>query len=348
MTAYLALRDLRMEQRIPAVDYHPMPGEAVLGLEPGERDTVRDLLFGMLLPSGGDAATTLAVGVAGSVPAFVTEMNRAAAKLGLAHTHYATPVGLDTPGNYSSASDLTDLARILLRKPTFAQIVETPEATLRDGAEVRHVVNHNDLVLRYPWIVGVKTGYTLDAHNVLVAAGRRHGTTLISAVLGTPTEAARDAASLELLRYGFSLYQPQKAIAKGQVLARPEIRNEGGELPLAAVRALRVWTRAGERPRIGVRAPAGVKGPVRRGRRLGRAFVHSGGRAPRSVPLIAAHSVPPPGVPTSLSDALPGSPSHVVLGIAGGIALASGLAVAVFAITAPRGDRLQDQRRGTQ
>ena len=72
MTAYLALRDLRMSQRIPAPEYTPQPGEALLGLRPGERDTVSDLMYGMLLPSGGDAATTLADGVAGSVPAFVT------------------------------------------------------------------------------------------------------------------------------------------------------------------------------------------------------------------------------------------------------------------------------------
>ena len=141
--------------------------------------------------------------------------------------------------------------------------------------------------------------------------------TLISAVLGAPTETARDDASLELLRYGFSLYHPRKAIAKGQVLARPEIRNEGGELPLAAKRALRIWARAGERPRVAVSAPAGVKGPVRRGRRLGRAFVRAGGVRARSVPLVAARSVPPPGVPTGLSEALPGSPSHTVLGAAG-------------------------------
>src|SRR5204862_6630431 len=95
--------------------YHPIPGESLLGLEPGERDTVHDLLYGLLLPSGNDAAVTLADGVAGSVPAFVERMNRAAARLGLQHTHYATPAGLDRPANYSTAADLARLARVLMR-----------------------------------------------------------------------------------------------------------------------------------------------------------------------------------------------------------------------------------------
>ncbi len=123
MTAYLALRDLRPRERLTAPPYQPEPGEALLGLHPGERDTVHDLLYGMLLPSGGDAAVTLADGDAGSIPAFVAKMNRAAAALGLTDTHYSTPVGVDTPGNYSTPRDLAHLARVLLRNPRFARIV---------------------------------------------------------------------------------------------------------------------------------------------------------------------------------------------------------------------------------
>src|SRR5207247_9820303 len=115
----------------------------------------------MLLPSGGDAAITLATGDAGSIPAFVSKMNQAAVSLGLYGTHYSTPVGLDTPGNYSTAADLAKLASILMRDRRFARIVGTAEATLRGGDEVRHVVTRNDLVARSPWVVRAQAGSPL-------------------------------------------------------------------------------------------------------------------------------------------------------------------------------------------
>ncbi len=348
MTAYLALRDLRPRERLAAPPYQPEPGEAVLGLQPGERDTVHDLLYGMLLPSGGDAAVTLADGDAGSIPAFVAKMNRAAAALGLASTHYATPVGVDTPGNYSTASDLAHLARLLLRNPRFARIVGTARKTLTNGGEVRTVMNRNDLVGRYPWIIGVKTGYTIDARYVLVSAARRHGVTLIGAVLGAPSEYARDADSLELLRYGFSLYRPRVAVAPRQALAHPRVADTGGRLPLVAAHRVTVFSRAGQRPVIAVHAPREVEPPVRRGRPLGRALVRGASGATRSVPLVAARSVAPPPAPGGVAQALPGSPSEIAVSVTGAIVLAAGLALAVIAMTAPREGRLLDRRRGSE
>jgi serine-type D-Ala-D-Ala carboxypeptidase (penicillin-binding protein 5/6) len=345
MTAYVALRDMRLSRRLTAPAYHPsVPGESLLGLEPGERDTVHDLLYGLLLPSGGDAAVTLAAGDAGSVPAFVARMNATAARLGLRHTHYATPIGLDTSGNYSSAADLATLARALLRDPRFARIVDAPRATLTSGAVVRHVVNRNDLLFRYPWVIGVKTGYTLDARNVLVAAGRRHGVTLISAVLGAPTEAARDADSVELLDYGFSLYGPRPVVSRGEALARPVVRYRDARLPLVAARGARIWARADERVSTRVRAPSVVDGPIRRGRRLGSAVVRAGGRRSPTIVLRGAHSVPPPTFPGGVEASLPASASRTAVGLGGAVALVAGLALAALVAASGRG-RLRDRRR---
>ena len=89
-------------------------------------------------------------------------------------------------------------------------------------------------MLRVPWIDGVKTGYTLDAGYILVASGRRHGVDLIAVTLGAPTEAARDLDSLELLRYGFSLYRRRAVVAAGEPLARPRVRYREARLPLPA------------------------------------------------------------------------------------------------------------------
>ncbi len=134
--------------------------------------------------------------VSGSVPAFVTAMNRAARRLGLTDTSYANPIGLDDPDNYSSAHDLVTLASILLRNRLFARIVDTPSATLHSGDHPRTVISRNTLLGRAPWLNGVKTGHTLGAGYVLVGSGTQHSTTLISAVLGTPSESARDADTL--------------------------------------------------------------------------------------------------------------------------------------------------------
>ena len=135
--------------------------------------SVHDLLTAMLLPSADDAAVDLAYNVGHrSVSRFVAMMNARARQLGLTHTHYTTPSGLDTPGNYSSAGDLVDLARYLLQhEPFFKAVVRTTHAVLRTGNHVRDVVNLNDLVAHYSWINGVKTGHTLDAGYVLVASG---------------------------------------------------------------------------------------------------------------------------------------------------------------------------------
>ena len=169
MTAYLSLRELPLDQTLVAPPYHPLIGESLMGLQAGESVSVRSLLYGLLLPSGNDAAVALADGVAGSVPAFVTLMNRTAARLGLRDTHYANPIGLDDPGNYSSARDLTDLAVVLLDDPIFRRIVDTPHADV-PGAHPERVVNHNDLVESTPWVEGVKTG--LYARRRLRAGGR--------------------------------------------------------------------------------------------------------------------------------------------------------------------------------
>ena len=179
--------------------------------------SVHDLLLAMLLPSADDAAEDLAYNVGhGSVARFVAMMNRRARQLGLDHTHYSTPIGLDTPGNYSTASDLVKLAEYDLRtQPFFRRAVALPSAVLHTGDEVRVVVNRNDLVGRVPWINGVKTGHTNEAGYVLVGSARRDGMTLLSAVLGTSSEAARDENTLTLLDYGYSNFRTRTPIRAG-------------------------------------------------------------------------------------------------------------------------------------
>jgi len=292
MTAYVAMRELSPDEIVRAAPYEAIYGESLLGLKPGEPVSVRDLLAGLMLVSGNDAAHTLAVATAGSEERFVGQMNRYAAALGLADTHYANSIGLDEPGNYSTAADLATLTRRLLRDPAFAKIVDSEESLLRSLRPPRRIENSNDLLGIEPWVTGVKTGHTFDAGYVLVASGERRGVSLVSATLGEPTEEARFLNSLELLEYGFSQYQRRLPVRAGKAMAEPEIRFSGGQLPLRAERTLQVGLRRDQRLDLRVSAPEEVEGPIRRGAKLGRATVFVDGRRVGSVPLRASRAVP--------------------------------------------------------
>lgn len=294
MTALLTLEQAKLTDRFTAPPYRPAPAESRIDLRSGERMSVRDLLNALLLESANDAAVTLAVGVAGSRAAFVREMNERARQLGLRDTHYANPIGLDQAGNYSSAQDLARLARLALRDPTFARIVDSPSATLASGERVRRVENRNVLVGRYPFVDGVKTGYTIEAGNVLVGAGRRHGVQLVSVVLGEPTEEARNADTLALLRYGFSQYRVYRPVSRGAQLAAVEVRYRDRSVPLVASSSYVFTARRGEQVRAAVDAPPEVDGTAA-GEPLGRVRVLVGGKQVGLVTLVAKDAVEPAG-----------------------------------------------------
>jgi D-alanyl-D-alanine carboxypeptidase (penicillin-binding protein 5/6) len=296
MTAYVVLQELPLDRIVHAAPYHPTYGESLLHLRPEQRISVRDLLYGLVLRSGNDAAYDLARAAAGSEARFVRQMNLRAAALGLADTHFANPIGLDQRGNHSSARDLATLTQHLLRIPVFARIADSRAARLRSVHPPRRIVSINELLQLAPWVTGVKTGHTSDAGYVLVGSGRRKGVDLISVVIGAPTDEDRFQESLELLKSGFAQYRRRLPIRAGQALAMPSIRYSGGKLPLRAAHAVATGVRRGQRLEVDVRAPGRVKGPIARGTRLGRATVTVDGLPAGSTALLAARAVPAAGV----------------------------------------------------
>src|SRR5262249_44304415 len=206
-------------------------------------------------------------------------------------TRYANPIGLDDPDNYSSAHDLINLAGILMRNRLFARIVNTPTATLTSGDHSRTVTSRNTLLGRAPWINGVKTGHTLGAGYVLVGSGTQDSTTLISAVLGTTSEFSRDADTLRLLDYGFSLYHPVQEVRKGEEVASPNLDYRGDHLPLVASRPLSVNVRQGQRVTTVVNAPDEISGAIDRGQPVGRVTVTVDGKPAATSPLVASRAV---------------------------------------------------------
>lgn len=296
MTALIVLEHERHLSRMFAQNnYYPAPADSQIGLVPGERMSVHDLMLAMMLPSADDAAEDLAYNVGnGSIGRFIGMMNARARQLGLTHTHYSTPIGLDTPGNYSSPCDLVKLARYVLQhQPFFRRVVGLRGATLKTGRLIRHVANRNDLVGRIPWINGVKTGHTHGAGYVLVGSGSRDGMYLISAVLGTSSESARDANTLELLDYGFNDFHRVKPIRQGAVIARPPVKDRPGFR--AAVIAGGSFSRiipTSSRLTTRVVMPRRLIGPLARHAVVGKVQVLLDGRVVASVPLLLAQRLP--------------------------------------------------------
>ena len=295
MTAYVTLKEVAPGKTVRAAPYDPIYGESLLNLRPGQEVSIRDLLYGLILRSGNDAAYDLARAVSGSEAAFVGEMNRRASALGLSDTHYANPIGLDQAGNYSSALDLTSLTRRLLDIPAFAKIADSRTAELDSLDPPRKIVTLNDLLFVEPWVNGVKTGHTFDAGYVLVSSGKRKGVELISAVIGAPTEEARDGESLELLESGFEKYRRRVPVRAGEEIASASIRYAGGELPLRAARTVAAGTYRGQRLSVEVRAEDEVEGPIRRGAVLGRVTVLVDGMPAGASALRAGRAIPAAG-----------------------------------------------------
>jgi D-alanyl-D-alanine carboxypeptidase (penicillin-binding protein 5/6) len=297
MTALLTLERTKLGDVLTTTPYHPAPAESVIGLRVGERMTVADLLRGLLLASANDAAATLAARVGGSREAFVRLMNRRARELGLRDTRYANPIGLDQEGNHSSAVDLVKLTLILRRNEFFRRVTDAPRATLDSGAHVRSIVNRNALVRNVAAVNGVKTGHTQRAGYVLVGSATRGGVTVVSAVLGDPSEAARDADSLALLGYGLSRYHRATAVRRGQPLATAKLRFRDERVRLVASRTVRRTVRRGEPIRAHVvGAPAEVEGPLPAGARVGTVEIRWRGRVVERVALLAARAIPAPSL----------------------------------------------------
>jgi D-alanyl-D-alanine carboxypeptidase (penicillin-binding protein 5/6) len=325
MTALLTLEGARPREVFTASDYVAAPVESQIGLRPGERMTVRDLFVALLLESANDAAATLAERVSGSVDEFVADMNERADELGLEDTSYANPIGFDDPLNYSTASDLATLTRELLSRPRFARVVDMPEAELDSGARTRTIDNRNTLVATHPFVTGVKTGHTLGAGYVLIGSAEgTGGARVISVVMGEPSEAARDADTLKLLRWGIGRFRRVQVLDARRTMARADIEYRDERAELVPARDAVLTLRVGEHVRRRVSAPEEVEGPLEAGTRVGSVTVFVDGERVRRVALVTAADVPEAGTLRVLTSVL-GVPLTVVLVIA--ILLGAALAI---------------------
>lgn len=340
MTALVALeREPDLEAKITVPEYDAAPAESLAGIHAGDRMTLRDLLGAMLLPSGNDAAVAIAKGVGGSVPRFVELMNDRSRSLGL-DARFRNPVGLDEPGHHASAADLVKLTLMLRRYPAFRTIVDRKSMRLESATPPITVVNRNTLVQTVPWVDGVKTGHTSKAGYALVGSGRRHGVSVITVVLGDPSEGARDSDSLALLRYAIGRYHRVRPVKQGAVVARLPLRYRDARADIVAATTVTRVARRGQpvTTRV-VDLPADVEGPVAKGTRLGTIEVLQRGKVVERVPAVTAGDIAQASFWERADDHL-GRPWVRVLIV---LALLCGIALAVLLRRSPRSRRSPDE-----
>lgn len=297
MTALVALDRKPLDTVLTASNYRASAAETRLGLRPGERMTLADLVRAMMLPSANDAAQTIAQRTGGSVSRFVTLMNARAREEGLTRTRFTNPVGLDAPTHRTTALDLARLGVLAHDNPFLRATVKRRSISLTSGDGARTIVNRNrTLGVRLPGggvIDGMKTGHTTQAGYALVGSATRGGVTVVSAVLGDPSEATRDADTIRLLRWASGLFQRKVLVREGDAAARVPIEHGKAEqVEVVAGQSLtRVVPRGEAVKLVPVGLPASLEAPVTAGTKVGSARVLVGGRPVATIPLVTRSGV---------------------------------------------------------
>lgn len=293
MTVLVALQHLKLDDEVIVTRSAARVGEERIPLVAGQRITVRDLLKGALIQSANNAADALAAAASGGdIPLFVSWMNARARAIGLHHTHFERPDGLDVPGHVSSARDVAVLAQVAMHSPVVRSLVRERTDTIEGGRVVVHT--WDDLLGVVPGLIGVKTGHTGDAGWCQVAAVRRQGYTIYAVILGSPTRTQRNDDLQRLLEWGVSQYRTSTLVRR-VAYAQAAVGWGRRSVALVASRPLVRVVRAGRPLLERVIAPSAVSLPVVRGQRLGRIEVWDGRTLLGTRPLLAARSVPRPG-----------------------------------------------------
>ena len=207
MTTIVILEKADLNEKVTVSAKAGGTGGSRLGLKRGDKASVRDLLYGLMLRSGNDAAVALAEHVGGSVKEFAELMNEKAAELGLTNTHFVTPHGLDDANHYTTALELAKLTDYAMDNETFAKIVGTKSTTIYINNQPRQINNTNELLGVLNGVVGVKTGFTNNAGRCLVTETKRNNMDIITIVLGADTKKDRTKDSVNLIEYTFSKYK---------------------------------------------------------------------------------------------------------------------------------------------
>ena len=298
MTAYLTFDaikhgtlSMKQELTVPAAAVRNRNDESRMLLSAGQTVKVDELLHGLIVDSGNDAAITLAVNIGGSEAGFVDLMNQEAKQLGMNNTHYTNPVGLPDPQNYSTASDLAILAATIIREyPNYYPLFGLHDYTFNGVSQA----NRNRLLWLDPYVDGMKTGHTESAGYCLVASSRRDDHRLISVLLDAETDSLRAIESQKLMNYGFQNFDAVRLYRKNQPVTQLHIwKGTENSLDAGFRRDLFLTVPKGSLPRlkaiIETRQP--IVAPVLGGQQVGVLKLTLDGKPYAEFPLQALDSV---------------------------------------------------------
>ena len=215
---------LKWDEKVTTSEHAASMGGSQIFLEVGEQMSVEDLVKGICIGSGNDAAVAMAERIGGTEENFVKMMNDEAKRLGLQHTHFENACGLDSDNHYSSAYDMAMIAKELIQYDKILEYTGTYEDYLRKNTDKSFwLVNTNKLVRYYQGLDGIKTGYTDKALYCITTTAKRNGIRFITVVMGEPTSAIRNSETTAMLDYGFQTYELDKVISKDKVLSSEKI-----------------------------------------------------------------------------------------------------------------------------
>lgn len=292
MTALLAIEnsDISAIVKVPQQAYG-VEGSSMY-LNAGEKISMEDLIYGLMLTSGNDAAITIANYIGGSVENFADMMNKRAVELGCTNTNFVTPNGLHDENHYTSAYDLALISACAMKNETFSKIVGTQYYTTKTGDVTRSLKNKNKILWNYEGGNGIKTGFTKAAGRCLAFSAEQGGHTLVGVVLNAPD--MWNAADT-MLDYGFSEYTWERLISESEVITNISVTSGmKNSLEIVAKEDIIIPLRKNEGKdavKLKIICPNVIEAPVREGQVVGKIEAHIDGRVICSVPLIADDTI---------------------------------------------------------
>ena len=305
MSAVIIVENCNLEDIVTVTAKAAGVGGSRLGLHTDDKISVNDLLYGLMLRSGNDAAVALAIHTAGSVEEFANLMNQKAEVLGLTNTHFVSPHGLDNSEHYTTAYELAKITDYALKNETIAKIVKTKTATIYINGNSMQINNTNELLGNVEGVYGVKTGFTNNAGRCLVTSVKRDDMDLIIVVLGADTRKDRAKDSMKLIEYAYKRFRVvnvkeiiQKEFSLWRQIneSRIYINKAAGNLELELGKITIPKIATDNTPSIEINTSTYLEAPVEKGRRIGTLIVKVGDEILEEITINVAKEVKKRGI----------------------------------------------------
>jgi len=295
LTAIIALEQRKLIDEVVSGTNPGLVEPSAIGLKEGEKMVMENLLYSILLKSANDAAVAIAEEISGSVPEFAALMNKKARELGCTGSNFANPNGLPDPNHYSTAHDLAIIARYAMEKPEFRNFVSTKVKTIprADDSDIKWLQNHNKLLWQYDGANGIKTGYTREAKQCLVASAEKDGREFIAVILGSEGNNIWSDAK-GLLDYGFANFSTLRHKTAGTQVKTVEVAKGVSEVDLVTEKDYYYTVAKGKDLNVSesIVVNNNISAPVKKGQVLGRVKFMASNREIGSVNLVAQNDVP--------------------------------------------------------